>query len=88
MYNEIEPSGKLKRYTNGDKLIELHNMRLNELTGTDYENSFNFFNRNCNNSKKYKNTTIEKIREYIRNGTIVKEIQSDGTYIWKKVINN
>ena len=43
-YNEIEPSGKLKRYINGDKLVELHNIRINELTGKDYKNSFNFYN--------------------------------------------
>ena len=43
-YNEIEPSGKLKRYINGDKLVELHNMRINELTGKNYKNSFNFYN--------------------------------------------
>ena len=28
---------------------------------------------------------LQKIREGIRNGTIVKEYKSDGTYIWKKV---
>lgn len=29
--------------------------------------------------------TIQKIRDGIRNGTIIKEIKSDGTYIWKKI---
>ena len=29
--------------------------------------------------------TIQKIRDGIRNGTIVKEMKPDGTYIWKKV---
>jgi hypothetical protein len=28
---------------------------------------------------------IQKIREGIRNGTIIKEIKPDGTYIWKKI---
>ena len=43
IYNEVEPSGKFKRYTNGDDLVKLHYMRINELTGTDYKKSFNFF---------------------------------------------
>ena len=28
---------------------------------------------------------IQKIREGIKNGTIIKEYKPDGTYIWKKV---
>ena len=28
---------------------------------------------------------IQKIREGIRNGTIVKEMKPDGSYIWKRV---
>jgi hypothetical protein len=31
------------------------------------------------------NSLIQRIREGIRNGTIVKEMKPDGTYIWKKV---
>ncbi len=79
-YNEVEPSGKFKRYTNGDDLVKLHYMRINELTGTDYKKSFNFFNMQDNN-----NSLLQKIRDGIKNGTIVKEIQPDGTHIWKKV---
>ena len=45
IYNEVEPSGKFKRYTNGDDLVNLHNKRVNELTGRDYKNSFNFYNK-------------------------------------------
>ena len=30
-------------------------------------------------------STIQKLREGIKNGTIVKEIQPDGTHIWKKI---
>ena len=45
IFNEVEPSGKFKRYTNGDDLVNLHNRRVNELTGRDYKNSFNFFNK-------------------------------------------
>ena len=28
---------------------------------------------------------IQKIREGIKNGTIIKERKSDGTYIWKRI---
>ena len=28
----------------------------------------------------------EKLREYIKNGSIVKEIKSDGSYTYKRVI--
>ena len=31
------------------------------------------------------NSLIQKIREGIKNGTIVKEIQPDGTHVWKKI---
>ena len=44
-YNEVEPSGKMKKYTNGDDLVNLHNKRIKELTGRDYKNSFNFYNK-------------------------------------------
>ena len=44
-YNEVEPSGALKKYIKGNELINLHFKRIKELTGTDYRNSFNFFNR-------------------------------------------
>ena len=85
-YNEVEPSGKFKRYTNGDDLVKLHNKRLNELTSKDYKNSFNFFNICSNNEVDKSNMTmVQKIREGIKNGTIVKEYNSDGTYIWRKV---
>ena len=50
-YNEIEPSGELKRYVGGYELVVLHKTRIKELTGADYKNSFNFFNKN-NNIKK------------------------------------
>lgn len=40
-----------------------------------------------NNTKDilYKTTMLQKIRQGIKNGTIVKEYKPDGTYIWKKV---
>jgi hypothetical protein len=35
--------------------------------------------------KSSNNSLIQKIRDGIKNGTIVKEIQPDGTHIWKKI---
>jgi hypothetical protein len=32
-----------------------------------------------------KKSNLQKIREGIKNGTIIKEIKPDGTYIWKKI---
>ena len=86
-YNEIEPSGKLKKYINGDNLIKLHNDRIKEVTGKDYKNSFNFYNGNNSNNyiKKSKKSMVQKIRDGIRNGTIVKEMKPDGSYVWIKV---
>ena len=46
IYNEVEPSGKLNRYIRKEKLLNLHIERIKEVTGTDYKNAFNFFNRN------------------------------------------
>ena len=43
---------------------------------------------NIDNEKNQKNDNkqiLQKIREGIKNGTIVKEYKQDGTYIWKKV---
>ena len=45
-FNEVEPSGKLNRYTRKEDLLKLHIERIKEITGTDYKNSFNFYNRN------------------------------------------
>ena len=42
----------------------------------------NDLNKKLNNNSSY---LLQKIREGIRNGTIIKERQQDGTYIWKKV---
>ena len=46
MYNEIEPSGKLNKYSKNDDVLNLHINRIFEITGADYKNSFNFYNRN------------------------------------------
>lgn len=42
-------------------------------------------NINSKMSKISDNTYLQKLREGIKNGTIVKEYKSDGTYIWKKI---
>ena len=44
-YNEVEPSGKLNRYTKKEELMNLHIERIEKVTGTNYQNSFNFFNK-------------------------------------------
>ena len=46
IYNEVEPSGRLNRYIRKEDLLNLHIERIKEVTGTDYKNAFNFFNRN------------------------------------------
>lgn len=38
-----------------------------------------------NISTSLNNSMVQKIREGIRNGTIIKEYKPDGTYIWRKV---
>ena len=43
------------------------------------------FNENSDNKKQKTSSMVQKIREGIKSGTIVKEYKSDGTYIWKKV---
>ena len=40
---------------------------------------------NIETTKSSKISLIQKLREGIRNGTIIKEYKSDGTFIWKKV---
>ena len=42
-------------------------------------------NKDLNNNGYY---LIKKIREGIQNGTIIKEIKPDGTYVWKKIKKN
>ena len=44
-YNEVEPSGKLNMYIKKEELMNLHIERIETVTGTDYQNSFNFFNK-------------------------------------------
>lgn len=85
-YSEIEPSNKLNTYLKEENLLNLHIKRIKEVTKKDYKNSFNFYNINnveVNDSSKI--SVVQKIREGIKNGSIIKEYQPDGTYIWKKV---
>ena len=43
------------------------------------------FNEKSDDTKQKPLSMVQKIRDGIRNGTIVKEYKPDGTYIWKKV---
>ena len=43
------------------------------------------YNRDCDNLNISDKSFIQKLRDGIRNGTIVKEMQPDGSYIWRKV---
>lgn len=49
------------------------------------ENTYIDNDSGVNKSIDSKKSNIQKIREGIRNGTIIKERKPDGTYIWKKV---
>lgn len=49
------------------------------------DNIVGFNETNNIKSNSSENNMIQKIREGIKNGTIVKEYKDDGTYIWKRV---
>ena len=51
----------------------------NETESIEISNSNNINNLDSHAS------TIQKIRDGIKNGTIIKEYKPDGTYIWRKV---
>ena len=40
---------------------------------------------NCSESNSFGNSIIQKIREGIKDGTIIKKYKPDGTYIWKRI---
>ena len=44
-YSEIDPSNKSNMYLKEEKLLNLHIKRINEVTGKDYKNSFNFYKK-------------------------------------------
>ena len=53
---------------------------LDEIVG--FKENIGDLNANSNTKGR---EMIQKLREGIRNGTIVKEMKPDGSYIWKKV---
>lgn len=57
---------------------------LDDIVGFN-ENTYSYNASDVNKLIDSKKSNIQKIREGIRNGTIVKEMKPDGSYIWKKV---
>ena len=59
-----------------------------EQTGIDEETFYNTAiteQEGIKLSKSSQNSIVQKIREDIKNGLIIKEIKSDGTYVWKRI---
>ena len=56
-----------------------------KIIASDFDNTIYFLDDNEKNKKNDNKQILQKIREGIKNGTIVKEYKPDGTYIWKKV---
>ena len=79
-------------YIDGKRMYNILEKRLMDLFGVGFKDSFGILNKDIE-FKKSTNTTstsssisvIQQIREGIKNGTIVKEMKPDGSYIWKKV---
>lgn len=91
-YNDIEPMGKNHVYTDGKHMYAILEKRIMDLFGVGFKDSFGILNKNVefkesmNNTSNFSNKSmIQKIREDIRSGTIVKEMKPDGTYIWKRI---
>lgn len=91
-YNDIEPMGKNHVYTDGKRMYAILEKRIKDLFGVGFKDSFDILNKNVefkesmNNTSNFSNKSmLQKIRESIKNGTIIKEMKPDGTYIWKKV---
>lgn len=91
-YNDIEPMGKNHVYTNGKRMYAILEKRIMDLFGVGFKDSFGILNKNVefkesmNNTSNFSNKSmIQKIREDIRSGTIVKEMNPDGTFIWKRI---
>lgn len=57
---------------------------LDDIVGFN-ENTYSYNASDVNKLIDSKKSNIQKIREGIRNGTIVKYMKPDGTYVWKKV---
>lgn len=91
-YNDIEPMGKNHVYTDGKRMYAILEKRIKDLFGVGFKDSFDILNKNVefkesmNNTSNFSNKSmLQKIRESIKNGTIIKEMKPDGTYIWKKI---
>ena len=90
-YNDIEPMGRNHVYVDRKQMYNILEMRLTHLFGVGFKNTFGILNKNIMVDEivpkevDVKSSNIQKIREGIRNGLIVKEYQPDGTYIWKKI---
>jgi hypothetical protein len=93
-YNDIEPMGRNNVYVDRKQMYDILEKRLLDLFGVSFKKSFcilmnkdiNDMMENSNNTNRlYKSNMIQKLREGIRNGTIVKEYKQDGTYIWRKL---
>lgn len=97
-YNDIEPMGKNHVYIDKKPMHDILEKRIKSVFGVGFKDSFGI-NKNVSNetesieisnSNNINNldsrvSMLQKIRDGIRNGTIIKEYKPDGTYIWKKV---
>lgn len=90
-YNDIEPMGRNHVYVDRKQMYNILERRLTHLFGVGFRNTFGILNKNVKVDEivpkevDVKSSMIQKIREGIRNGTIIKVMNPDGTYIWKKV---
>ena len=90
-YNDIEPMGRNHVYIDRKQMYNILEKRLTHLFGVGFRKSFGILNKNVGDNEitpidvDVKSSVIQKIREGIRNGTIVKEMNPDGTYIWRKI---
>ena len=97
-FNDVEPMGKNHVYTDGKRMYVILENRIINLFGVGFKGSFGILKNNkdieqpveeikTDNIKPTDSKTkmLQKIREGIHNGTIIKEYKPDGTYIWRKV---
>lgn len=64
--------------------IPLINFNHFDVLNSIYFNNDSYINA-CKKIRSLDSNLLKKIKECIKNGTIVKEYKSDGTYIWKRV---
>ncbi len=90
-YNDIEPMGRKHVYVDKKNMYNILENRIMDLFCVGLKKSFGILNKNFetkdadNTSDSSNKPMLQKIREGIQNGIIVKEMKPDGTYIWKKV---